>query len=64
MAYSQAQNKATQKYIKSNLVDVRFRVKPSIKEKYQIASDKIGVSLSKFLQTAADEKIERDNLAD
>lgn len=50
------------KYIKNNLVDVRFRVKPNIKERYQDAAANANLSLSMFLQNAADEKIERDNL--
>lgn len=60
--YSQAQNKATQKYIKANYAEVKFRVKPEVKEKYQAAAEKADLSLSKFMQTAADEKIERDDL--
>ena len=60
--YSQAQNKATQKYIKANYAEVKFRVKPEVKEKYQSAAEKADLSLSKFMQTAADEKIERDSL--
>lgn len=50
------------KYIKNNLVKVEFRVKPEVKEKYQAAAEKADLSLSKFMQTAADEKIERDDL--
>lgn len=60
--YSQAQNKATQKYIQKNLVEVRFRVKPEIKDKYMQASSNAGLSLSMFMQKAAEEKIEKDNL--
>ena len=58
--YSQAQNKATQKYIKNNLEEIRFRVRKGEKDKYKSAADSEGVSLSKFFITAADEKIERD----
>lgn len=60
--YSEASKKATMKYIKNNLVKVEFRVKPEVKEKYQAAAEKADLSLSKFMQTAADEKIERDDL--
>jgi hypothetical protein len=60
--YTEASKKATLKYIKNNLVDVRFRVKPDIKERYQAAAANANLSLSMFLQNAADEKIERDNL--
>lgn len=60
--YSEASKKATMKYIKNNLVKVEFRVKPEVKERYQAAAEKADLSLSKFMQTAADEKIERDDL--
>ena len=50
------------KYIKNNLVKVEFRVKLEVKERYQSAAEKADLSLSKFMQTAADEKIERDDL--
>ena len=60
--YSEASKKATMKYIKNNLVKVEFRVKPEVKEKYQAAAEKADLSLSKFMQTAADEKIEWDDL--
>ena len=42
--YSQAQNKATQKYIKANYAEVKFRVKPEVKEKYQTAAEKADLS--------------------
>ena len=60
--YSEASKKATMKYIKENYEEVRFRVKPEVKEKYQSAAEKADLSLSKFMKMAADEKIERDNL--
>jgi hypothetical protein len=60
--YTEASKKATIKYIKNNLVKVEFRVKPNIKERYQDAAANANLSLSMFLQNAADEKIERDNL--
>ena len=60
--YSEASKKATMKYIKNNLVKVEFRVKLEVKERYQSAAEKADLSLSKFMQTAADEKIERDDL--
>lgn len=59
--YTQSQNKATQKYIKKNLEEIRFRVKKGEKQKYKNAAQKIGMSMSTFFITAADEKIERDN---
>ncbi len=58
--YTEAQNKATQKYIRENLEEIKFRVKKGEKEKYKNAADKAGLSMAKFFITAANEKIERD----
>ena len=60
--YSQAQNKATQKYKKENLRRIEIAVRPEIKELYQAAAARANLSLSMFLQIAAKEKIERDDL--
>ena len=62
--YTQAQNKATQKYIKNNLEDIRIRVPKGHKEKYKIAAKAAGLSVNKFFVTAANEKIEREGLLD
>ena len=59
--YTEAQNRATQKYIKDNLEEIRFRVKKGEKDRYKIAAEKTGLSLAKFFLTAADEKIVRDS---
>ena len=59
--YTEAQNKATQKYIKENLEEIRFRVKKGEKDKYKLAADKAGLSMAKFFIIAANEKIDRDN---
>lgn len=58
--YSKAQNIATQKYIKENLEEIRFRVRIGEKEKYKLAAERFGLSMAKFFLKAADEKIERD----
>ena len=58
--YTEAQNKATQKYIKENLEEIKFRVKKGEKDKYKEAAEKAGLSMAKFFLTAANEKIERD----
>lgn len=58
--YTEAQNKATQKYIRENLEEIKFRVKKGEKEKYKNAADRAGLSMAKFFITAANEKMERD----
>ena len=62
--YTEAQNKATQKYVKEKLEEIKIRVvKDSEKnrEYYKEAAAKRGYSsLNQFALTAMDEKIERE----
>lgn len=60
--YSEAQNKATQKYIKENLEEIKFRVKKGVKQYYKDAAAKAGLSMAQFFITAAEEKISRDKI--
>ena len=60
--YSQAQNKATQKYMKTHLEDIRIRVPKGRKDQYKTAAGNAGISLNQFVIAAMDEKIERDQL--
>ena len=62
MAYTEAQKRATQKYMKENLEDIKFRVKNGEKAKYKAAAQNAGLSMAQFFITAADEKIEREGL--
>ena len=62
MAYTEAQKRATQKYMKENLEDIKFRVKIGEKAKYKTAAENAGLSMAQFFITAADEKIQRDDL--
>lgn len=61
--YTQAQNLATQKYIRENLEEIKFRVKKGEKDKYKEAAEKAGLSMAKFFITAANEKMERDGFS-
>lgn len=58
--YTEAQNKATQKYIKNNLEQISFRVKKGEKEHYQNAAASLGLSMAQFFINAADDYIERE----
>lgn len=60
--YSEAQNKATQKYIKENLEEIKFRVKKGAKQYYKDAAQQAGLSMAQFFITAAEEKISRDKI--
>ena len=61
--YSQAQNKASQKYHKAHLEQLAIRVKKGKKDYYKAAAESAGMSLNAFVIQSMDEKIERDNLA-
>lgn len=60
MTYSQAQNRATQKYLKANLVQVGLRFKPEFREEIHQHIAYTGESLNKFIVRAVTETIARD----
>ncbi len=60
--YTEAQNRATQKYIRENLEEIKFRVRKGDKEKYKSAAENAGLSMARFFLTAANEKIAREGL--
>ena len=49
MTYSQAQNKATQKYIKANLEQVSIRVPKGKREQYNRLAKEMNTSLTKLI---------------
>ena len=56
MAYTDAQNRATQKYIKENLEEVRFRVKKGEKAVLQNAAKEAGQSMAQYVIQAINER--------
>ena len=61
MAYTQASNKAVQKYNKKTYDDLRIRVKKGEGDIIKAHAKKQGESLNRFVVRAIDETIERDN---
>lgn len=63
MSLSEAQRKATNKYIeKNNLVEIKFRVTDSKRDEYKAKSADLGYSsFNQFVIQAIEEKIERDS---
>jgi uncharacterized protein (DUF1778 family) len=59
MAYTQAQNRATQKYIKENLEEVRFRVKKGERALIKQLADEAGQSMAQYLIQAVNERAGR-----
>ena len=56
MPYTDAQNRATQKYIKENLEEVRFRVRKGEKAVLQEAAKKAGQSMAQYVIQAINER--------
>lgn len=61
MATSEAQLKASKKYISEKLDEIRFRVPKGEREMLKRHAEKMGESLNKFLYRAVKEAIEKDN---
>lgn len=60
MAYTQAQNKATQRYQKKAYDSIQFRVKKGLRDKYNEYAAKRGLSLAAYISAL----IEADNRED
>lgn len=61
MAYTEAQKKATIKYMKNNLDDIKVRVPKGRREEYRQAAKNAGYeSFNSFVIEAIDEKLERE----
>ena len=58
--YSQAQNKATQKYIKNNYDSVMIRLPKGKKEAIKNHAESQGESLNGFISRAIDETMQHD----
>lgn len=59
VAYTDAQNKATQKYIKENLDEIRFRVKKGEKALLQQAAQEAGQSMAQYIIQAVNDRAEK-----
>lgn len=62
--YTQAQNKATQKYIKSNYDEIKLRLPKGEKEIVKKHAAKYDESVNGFVKRAIDEAMERDKEKD
>ena len=61
MATSEAQLKASKKYISEKLDEIRFRVPKGERDVLKKHAEKMGESLNKFIYRAVKETMERDN---
>ena len=53
--YNESQNKATQKYQRENLEQVRFWVKKGEKERYKHIAEQMNMSLAELLRKAVED---------
>lgn len=61
MAISKAQQKAVNKYVKENYDRINVNMPKGKKETVQAHATRHGLSVNAFINTAIDEKMERDN---
>ena len=59
--YTEARKKATEKYLKESVEDIRIRVPKGDKAKVQAHAATMGESMNSFVVRAIDETMERDN---
>ena len=57
MAYTEAQKKATNKWIKKNYDRVNLTLPLGMKEEWRLAAEKEGMSLNDFIRKCVSEKI-------
>lgn len=62
MAYTEAQKKASMKYMSEKTDDIRLRVPKGLKSKYKTEAEKRNVSMTQFIIDCVEEKIEREVL--
>lgn len=62
MAYTEAQNRATQKYIKENLEEVRFRVKKGERAELKEEAEQQGQSMAQYIIQAVNDRAGRQVL--
>lgn len=55
MAYTESQNRATQKYIRANLEEIRFRVRKGEREKLHAVAKEHNQSTAQFVIQAVNE---------
>ena len=60
--YSQAQNEATQRYIKKAYDEIKLRIPKGEKEKYKSLADEAGLSLNQYIVEAMEAYAKRDQV--
>ncbi|KSV59089.1 hypothetical protein [Acetivibrio ethanolgignens] len=58
MAYTEAQKKASIKYMAEKTDDIRLRVPKGLKNKYKIEAEKRNVSMTQFIINCVEKELE------
>lgn len=59
--YTDAQKRASIKYMQEKTDDIRLRVPKGTKDRWKAAADKAGVSMTKYVQDAVETRIDKEN---
>lgn len=60
MAYTEAQKKASIKYMREKTDDIRLRVQKGLKEKWMQAADQRGVSMTQFVINCVENELKSE----
>ncbi len=58
MSYTEAQKRASIKYISEKTDDIRLRVPKGLKDKYKAEAEKRGVSMTQFIISCVEKEID------
>ena len=62
MAYTEAQARATKKYIKEKTDDIRLRVAKGTKELWKEEAEQRGMSMTKFVKSCVEKEIKNGDM--
>lgn len=57
MAYTEAQKRASMKYMSEKTDDIRLRVKAGLKAKYKVEAEKRGLSMTQFIVNCVEKEL-------
>lgn len=59
MSYTEAQKKASIKYMSEKTDDIRLRVPKGLKDKYRTEAKKRGISMTQFIVNCVEKELEK-----
>ncbi len=61
--YTEAQKRAAMKYMQDKTDDIRLRLPKGTKERWKVAAEQQGISMTKFVQDAVEAAIDKEKEA-